>query len=617
MIWTTIQMLAAAVAAIPVDKISVSKCLPPLNVRLAWHVRLMSTVTGVTMPGSDFGFVGQAYAPANSNQDVQRLVNWYLEVSGDGKSKMPTALLGRPGLDPIIQLDIAAVRGFWVLPGGLQAIAVAGETVYVITTTVPATQTSIAQFATRAVGYLTTNSGQVRIRDNGAGGYAVLVDGQNGYYFRIAGAGTTTFTGTPTSGSFTLPYSGSLNTALVTGSAINGTGIAVGTVITSINVDAGTVTMSAAATSSPGPVTITVTLNEFDVISDPGFVSPSHIAFIDGWFIVNRVGSQAFATSGPVAYTLIFPVLFFALKDSQSDNLQGLEELNREVWLIGERASEIWFNAGGANFAFQRIPGAAPPIGTSAPQSIRKSGDSLMWLGRTQEGENVVVQTQQYSWKRVSQHGVETQITSYPLVADASAYSYEEEGHLFYVLTFPTADRTWVYDNNGTWHERLSYDTTTGQYHRERPNCFANFQNLRLVGDYQSGQIHHMSREFYTDAGQPIVCLRRCPHVWSAEDRKRRFSTALQIEFKAGVGSQTGQGVNPQMMLRWSSDSGQSFGNEHWAGIGRAGQTKHRAIWRRLGSYWDRVYEGRFSDPAQRDIVGATLYQLPSETGNA
>lgn len=588
-----------------------------MNVRLAWHVRLMSTVTGVTMPGSDFGFVGQAYAPANSNQDVQRLVNWYLEVSGDGKSKMPTALLGRPGLNPIIELDPGAVRGAWVLPGGEQAIWVSGDTVYVITVTVPPTQTAIAQFSTRAVGTLNTNSGQVRIRDNGAGGYAVLVDGLNGYYFRIAGAGTTSFTGTPTSGSTALPYSGNLNTALVTGSVLSGSGIAAGATITSINSDAGTVTMSDAATSSPGAVTITVTLAEFGVISDPGFEAPSHIAFIDGWLIVNRVGSQAFATSGPVAYTLIFPVLFFALKDSQSDHLQGLEELNREVWLIGERASEIWFNAGGANFAFQRIPGAAPPIGTSAPQSIRKAGDSLMWLGRTQEGENVVVQTQQYSWKRVSQHGVEKQITSYPLVADAAAYAYEEEGHLFYVLTFPTADRTWVYDNNGTWHERLSYDDVTGQFHRERPNCFANFQNLRLVGDYQSGQIHHMSRQYFTDADEPIVCVRRCPHVWSAQDRKRRFSTALQIEFTAGVGAQTGQGVNPQMMLRWSSDGGQTFGTEHWAGIGRAGQTRYRSMWRRLGSYWDRVYEGRFSDPVQRDIVGATLYQLDSETGPA
>ena len=567
------------------------------------------------MPGSDFGFVGQAYAPANSNQDVQRLVNWYLEVSGDGKSKMPTALLGRPGLNPIIELDVGSIRGAWVLPGGLEAVAVSGDTVYVITVTVPPTQTSIAQFSTRVIGTLVTNSGQVRIRDNGDGGYAAIVDGTSRlFYFRIDGASSTTVTVTPTSGSNDLAYSGVLNTALVVGSIITGVGFPAST-ITSINTDASTITISNAATSSPGAVTATVTLAEFGSFPLDG--RASHIAFIDGWLIVNRVGTQAFATSGPTPYTMIFPPLNFALKDSQSDNLMGLQELNRELWLVGERASEIWFNAGGANFAFQRIPGAAPPIGTSAPQSIAEAGDSLIWLGRTKQGENIVVQTQQYSWKRVSQHGVEKQISSYPLVDDAISYAYEEEGHLFYVLTFPTADRSWVYDSNGTWHERLSYDEGTGQFHRERPNCFMNFQNLRLVGDYQSGEIHQMSRDYYTDAGEPIVCIRRCPHVWSAQDRKRRFSTSLQIEFTAGVGTQTGQGENPQMMLRWSNDGGRTFGNEHWAGIGRAGQTKYRAMWRRLGSYWDRVYEGRFSDPTQRDIVGATLYQNESETGVA
>ncbi len=568
------------------------------------------------MPGRDFGFVGQSYDAPDPYQDSQQLINWYLEVSGDGKSKMPTALLGCPGLNEVIALDVGAVRGMWVLPGGQQAIAVSDDTVYVITCTVPPTQNAIAQFSTAVVGTLNTNSGQVRIRDNGEGGYAMLVDGLNGYYYRIAGTGSTQFTGTPTSGSTTLPYAGSLNTALIVGSEISGSGIAPGTTITSINTSVGTLTISQPATSSPGAVVITVTLAQFGVISDPGFEPPSHIAFVDGWMVVNRVGSQAFATSSPVPYTMIFDPLFFALKDSQSDNLQGLQELNREVWLIGERSSEIWFNAGGANFAFQRIPGAAPPIGTSAPQSIAQAGDSLVWLGRTLQGENIVVQTHQYSWKRISQHGVENQISQYPLVADAFGYAYEDQGHLFYVLTFPTADNTWCWDANGAWHQRLSYDASSGEFHRHRSNCYMNMQNLRLVGDYQSGQIHQMSRDFYSDDGDPLVAVRRCPHVWSAEDRQRVFLSSLQIDFAPGVGLQTGQGSNPQAMLRWSDDGGATFGTEHWTSIGKVGRYKNRAMWRRLGQARDRVFEVRVTDPVYRDVVGATLYSNQTTTGN-
>lgn len=558
------------------------------------------------MRGSDFGFVGQAYDAPDPYQDCQRLINWYVEVSGDGKSKMPTALLGCPGLNPIIELDPGAVRGAWVLPGGQQALVVVGDTVYLITTTVPPTQNAIAQFATSTIGTLNTNSGQVRIRDNGPGGYAAIVDGTDDlYYYRIIGAGSTAFIGTPTLGSTTLPYTGALNTALIVGSVISGTGIAPGTTITAINISANTVTISTPATSSPGATTITVTLAAYGTI--PLEAGASHIAFIDGWLIINRVGTQAFATSSPTPYTMIFDPIFFALKDSATDYLMGLQELNRELWLIGERASEIWFNAGGANFAFQRVPGAAPPIGTSAAQSIAQVGDSLMWLARSLLGENIVVQTSQYSWKRVSQHGVENQISQYPLVADAFGFAYEEQGHLFYMLTFPTADNTWCWDANGMWHQRASFDEVAGVFHRHRANCFMNLQNLRLVGDYQSGQIHQMSRTIFTDAGEPLVAVRRCPHVWSAEDRERVFLAWLQIEFAPGVGLQNGQGSDPQAMLRWSNDGGATFGTEHWASIGKVGRYKNRALWRRLGESRDRVFEVRFSDPTYRDIVGATL----------
>jgi len=292
-----------------------------------------------------------------------------------------------------------------------------------------------------------------------------------------------------------------------------------------------------------------------------------------------------------------------------------LQENERELWLIGERTAEVWYNSGGGNFSFARLPGIGPQIGCAAKHSIARMGASLVWLGRNEQGENVVVATSQYGWERISHHGVEHAISGYPLVSDAIGYTYEEEGHLFYVLIFPTADSTWVFDASASkaygepvWHQRLSYDPIAGAYHRHRSNCFANFQNLRLVGDYQTGQVHQMSRKYFTDAGAPLRCQRRAPHIWSREDRKRITQSRLQIEFTPGVGLQVGQGSNPQMMLRWSDDGAASWSNEHWSSIGLAGQTKNRAVWSRLGVSFDRVYEGTFTDPVPRDIIGATLF---------
>lgn len=501
--------------------------------------------------GGDFGFVGQSYTAPDPSQDRQQTLNYYVELSQDEKSKTPSALLGCPGQSPLFSVSDSSaggeVRGCWVLPGGTRAIAVCGNNCAMIEMTVPATQTSIAQFSVTLFGTLLTNNGPVCIRDNGPGGQIVIVDGLYGYTVNIVGA----------------------------------------------------------------PVLTQIT--------DAGFLGASRCAFIDGWLIFNEPDSQTFFTTGPTPYTITFPGAFFALKDSSSDNLVTLMENNRELWLIGERTSEVWYNAGGANFAFSRIPGVAPQIGCSAANSIARLGSSLVWLGSSERGQNVIIQTDQYSYKDISTRAVEAAITSYPQVSDAIGFVYEEEGHLFYVLTFPTADKTWVYDaTSQQWHERASYNSTTGAFHRFRGNCFMNFQNLRMVGDYQSGYMNRMSRSVYTDAGfdpdtglpteEPLVARRRSPILWSRENRKRLFHGSLQVDFAPGVGLQTGQGSDPQAMLRWSDDAGQTFGNEHWTTIGAAGRYRNRALWRRLGQARDRVYEVTVSDPVRRDIVGATLF---------
>jgi hypothetical protein len=375
--------------------------------------------------------------------------------------------------------------------------------------------------------------------------------------------------------------------------------------------------MSNVATGTNASETISLTVAVFGQITDPGVVPADRLMFIEGFILANQAGTRTFICSGPTPYTETFPGAFFALKDSSTDNLITLMENDREAWFIGERTSEVWYNNGGsnANFPFSRVPGVGPQIGCAAKHSISRMGPSLVWLSKNEQGENVVIQTSQYSWQRISNHAVENAISLYPLVSDAIGFVYEEAGHTFYVLTFPTADHTWVFDATAStllgkpcWHERASFDPTAGLYHRDRANCYMDLQNLRLVGDYASGQIHQMSRAFYSDGGTPLVAQRTCKHIWKRADRTRVTQSSLQIEFSPGVGLQTGQGQFPQAMLKWSNDGGFTWSSEYWRTIGAAGATKNRAKWNRLGRARDRIYRVSISDPVQRDLIGATLY---------
>lgn len=485
---------------------------------------------------SQFPFVGQAYEAPMLLQDMEKCVNWYVEVSQNEGSKTPTALLGTPGLLNLLTIGNGPLRGCWPLPGGITAIAVSGAGVFWITIAQAATATSNAVLAATQIGTLQSSTGPAWIRDNGAGGIAVIACGADGYV---------------------------------------------------VNLAAQTVKQ----------------------ITDPAWLGADRVDFIDGWLVFNKPGSQTFYTS-PLYWNGVTAMdgTFFALKDTNTDNLVTHMEHQRELWLIGERTTEVWWDAGNAQFPFSRVEGVVLQHGCSSAQSLARIGDSLIWLGKDENGQNVVMRTVGYQIQTVTTIAINHQIASYPVISDAVGFAYEEDEHWFYVLNFPTADATWVWDlSTKMWHQRASYDPAAAAFHRHRSNCYMEFAGMRIVGDYQNGNLYRFSRQIYTDNGAPLVAWRRCPHTWDRDDRERVFHERLQLEFTAGVGLQTGQGSNPQVMLKWSNDGGQTWGNEHWLSIGMAGQTKHRAIKRRLGEARDRVYDVRFSDPVPRDVVGASL----------
>ena len=574
--------------------------------------------------GADFGFVNGFDEMPMGLQNTQRLINWFPQKDPDPRAKEQLALLGCPGLNPIAQGVVGQARGGWVLPGSQQALVVISNILYLCRITVPATQTSIAQYSLTQVGMLLTNSGQVVMRDNGVltlglGGYVLIVDGTFGYYYLLSGVPfVNSFARSLSLGSNLITFPGSLPNGLIVASTptLTDTGgvIPAGTKVSSVDTIGLTLTMSAPATGNSFTDTVTLTIPVFGQIVDPGFPSnPQRLWFIEGWLSVNQGGTRSWQTTGPAPYSILFPGLFQALKDSSSDNLVTMMENNREAWLIGERTSEVWFNSGGTNFSFSRIPGVGPQMGCAAVHSIARAGAQLCWLGRNEQGQNIVVVTSQYSWEKISTPAIDYEIAQYPVVNDAIGYAYEEGGELFYMLTFPTADVTWCFSfTSQFWHQRASYDPNTGLFHRHRSNFFMDFADVRIVGDYQTGQLHQMSRSYFTDAGAPIRRVRRTPHLWLKATRERMFFSQLQVEFTQGVGLQFGQGQDPQVMLRYSNDGGFTWSNELWVSIGKVGNTKNRAIWRKLGQARDRVWEVNFTDPVQSDIIGATLFAQAS-----
>ena len=327
---------------------------------------------------------------------------------------------------------------------------------------------------------------------------------------------------------------------------------------------------------------------------------------VDNYIIYNQPNTQLWAATD--LGLVMSSNAYYGAKDGSPDPLVSLIVDRRQVSLLGEFTTEVWTDVGNVitgiiSFPFQRIPGTSSQHGIAARFSVARFGEQFCFVSQDNRGQAIIGVMEGYSFKRLSTHAVEQTLMNQK-ISDAVAYTYQLEGHEFYVVTFPSINLTWVYDiTTQAWHKWLSWDGS--QYNRHRSNCGAFFNNVYLVGDYQNGKIYQLDNAVYTDNGDTIRRLRRAPHI--VTDLQRQYFAELQIQFQPGVGLEVGQGQDPQAMLRWSNDGGSTYSNEHWVSIGRVGKYRNRAIWRRLGTARDRIFEVVITDPVKAVIVSANL----------
>jgi len=347
----------------------------------------------------------------------------------------------------------------------------------------------------------------------------------------------------------------------------------------------------------------------FGQITDVDFPGALTVSYLDGYFVFIEPDSQKVWVTSLLDPTSIDP-LDFASAEGDPDGLVSSIVDHSEVWLFGTNSIEVWYNSGNADFPLQRIQGAFNEIGCAATFSVAKLDNGLFWLGQDARGQGIVYRANGYTGQRISTHAVEWQIQQYSNVSDATAYTYQQDGHSFYVLNFPSANATWVYDvATQAWHERAGF--INGAFTRHRAEWQTFFNNALTLGDYQNGNIYTFDMEVYADHDRIQKWLRSWRALPTGQNNlKRTVQHTLQLDCETGTGLENGQGSNPQIMLRWSDDGGHTWSNYHLASMGKIGEYFKRVFWRRLGmtlKLRDRVYEVSGTDPVKVAIVGAEL----------
>lgn len=363
---------------------------------------------------------------------------------------------------------------------------------------------------------------------------------------------------------------------------------------------------------------LTYATDTFAKVTDPDLpASVGSVTFIDGYFVVNENDTGKFYISALYDGTS-WASLDFATAESSPDDLLRVLNVNGQLFLFGKYTSEVWYNSGNSNFPFERISGGKLEVGILSPNTAIELDNSVFWVGQNKTGRGVVYRAEGFSAKRISNAFVERtiqQATQYLDVPDLKAYTYEEEGHIFYCITGEDLETTLCYDlTTGLWHERAGWNPDDGTLTPHIVNDVATRQGIIWCSSRLNGDLLKMSLDYYQDADlYPIVSKRIFPTI-SNEDVRQRYNQ-LVISMQNGVGTEAGRApsnledatVNPSISLRISPDGGQSWSSSYSKPIGREGQYSKRVAFRRLGTYKQMTIELTISDVVRKCLIGAYL----------
>lgn len=497
------------------------------------------------------GFIGPAYQLDSVNVDAQRCVNLYprLIESGKGKGGQVAYLKHTPGLEELCTVGDGPIRLVHIDTAG-RIFVVSGNKLYYV-----------------------TESG---------GTWSAAQVGSNG----IAGGTTKTFdtaTGPIRAASMSFQNLGTDSSTIFVDGVSN--------YLYLDNVE-------------PTP-------DNFGKLGDFGYgtvLTATHIEWIDGYFVLTEGGSNKFRVSDLAGLNI--DELSFASAEGDPDLLLALIKCDRQIYLFGERTTEIFVNTGNSDFPFERVSGGFLEQGILAPYSAAKVSNTVFWLGRNDKGQGAIYAASGLQIRRISTNAIEDAIAGYTSESreGAEAFTYESGGHQFYQISFEEA--TWVFDlSTGMWHERAYLNAGSFERHRAGCHAFDSGHGFHLVGDYSTNKLYRLRDDYYSDAGDSIKRMRSSPHISNGTNIV--FCSRFQLDMETGVGLVSGQGSDPQVVLDFSDDGGHTWSDESWTSAGGQaggiGDYTKRVIWRRLGSFRDRIFRVSITDPVKVNLIDAHI----------
>ena len=287
------------------------------------------------------------------------------------------------------------------------------------------------------------------------------------------------------------------------------------------------------------------------------------------------------------------------LRSGTIDRAIKLETHEGHLWIFGRQSIVPYYNSGDANTPWMPIPGAAMDTGTIAPWSICKIDQRLYWLGTDAQGQGRVFRTQGYTPVRISNQAIEhliAEILQAGVDEKITGSGYTENGHTFYVLSFPLAGRTLVFDlDTNMWHERRSWTGSAWSFWKGS-SFHVHVFGKHLTANITSNAVYEQSASFGSEAGATIRRYRAAPYVQAEQQWLFHHYLRLLVNGDTAVN------------MRYQSDD-----QTAWSTTRTVTPFRNEVEYRRLGRARDRLYEVWVTDSSAKptSILEAWVHAGP------
>lgn len=349
---------------------------------------------------------------------------------------------------------------------------------------------------------------------------------------------------------------------------------------------------------------------EFTSVGNEIPLRPNMISFMNGRAIICGKSHEDGKQSMHVFFSELnnansWPFLNDISANVESDPVVGIKVVGNYLWLIGTETYEIWQKTENVDMPFRMVSGIASGVGAASASSIASIAASVFFVGGGETGRLRIYEgSSNGSIQVISTDAMAQELSTYTTLDDAIGFCWADEGNVYYGVTFPSADTTWVYNaTSKNWHKRTS--TKDSISHRWNVDFLETSYNMVLGSSIENGVLYHVSTKYLDDDGEAIVRKRTAPHLVS--NAKEVVHNSLTIELECGNAQPYGQGSDPKVMLKVLDDGGRTERATRWKSVGALGNYRSRVKFYNLGSTRDRVYEIGVSDPVVWNIYGAYI----------